>query len=84
LPSISTQRSGSRNRRPRSAGEDRIPQVAGSLTFTTMLSLVPLATVAFALFTAFPDLRFVPDVAAGFSGRPSDAVADQQSRFSST
>lgn len=35
-------------------GEDRIPQVAGSLTFTTMLSLVPLATVAFALFTAFP------------------------------
>jgi len=35
-------------------GEDRIPQVAGSLTFTTMLALVPLATVAFALFTAFP------------------------------
>ncbi len=34
--------------------EDRIPQVAGSLTFTTMLALVPLATVAFALFTAFP------------------------------
>ncbi|HEY3598796.1 MAG TPA: YihY family inner membrane protein [Paraburkholderia sp.] len=36
------------------SGEDRIPQVAGSLTFTTMLSLVPLATVVFALFTAFP------------------------------
>jgi len=36
------------------SGEDRVPQVAGSLTFTTMLSLVPLATVAFALFTAFP------------------------------
>ncbi|RKT24479.1 tRNA-processing RNAse BN [Paraburkholderia sp. RAU2J] len=35
-------------------GEDRIPQVAGSLTFTAMLALVPLATVAFALFTAFP------------------------------
>ncbi|PLZ00357.1 hypothetical protein CY652_21585 [Burkholderia sp. WAC0059] len=34
--------------------EDRIPQVAGSLTFTTLLSVVPLATVAFALFTAFP------------------------------
>jgi len=34
--------------------EDRIAQVAGSLTFTTMLALVPLATVAFALFTAFP------------------------------
>ena len=38
----------------RRSGEDRIPQVAGSLTFTTLLSLVPLATVAFALFTAFP------------------------------
>lgn len=36
------------------SSEDRIPQVAGSLTFTTMLALVPLATVAFALFTAFP------------------------------
>ncbi|WP_345811069.1 YihY family inner membrane protein [Paraburkholderia sp. PREW-6R] len=36
------------------SSEDRIAQVAGSLTFTTMLSLVPLATVAFALFTAFP------------------------------
>jgi len=38
----------------RRTGEDRVPQVAGSLTFTTVLSLVPLATVAFALFTAFP------------------------------
>ncbi|MBN3789401.1 YihY family inner membrane protein [Burkholderia sp. Ac-20353] len=36
------------------SAEDRIPQVAGSLTFTTMLALVPLVTVAFALFTAFP------------------------------
>ncbi|HEV3104216.1 MAG TPA: YihY family inner membrane protein [Trinickia sp.] len=34
--------------------EDDIAQVAGSLTFTTMLAIVPLATVAFALFTAFP------------------------------
>ncbi len=36
------------------SSEDRIAQVAGSLTFTTMLAIVPLATVAFALFTAFP------------------------------
>ncbi|HXZ10479.1 MAG TPA: YihY family inner membrane protein [Paraburkholderia sp.] len=36
------------------SGEDRIAQVAGSLTFTTLLAVVPLATVAFALFTAFP------------------------------
>lgn len=28
--------------------------MAGSLTFTSVLSIVPLATVAFALFTAFP------------------------------
>ncbi len=35
-------------------GEDRVAQVAGSLTFTSVLSIVPFATVAFALFTAFP------------------------------
>jgi membrane protein len=34
--------------------EDRLGITAGSLTFTTMISLVPLATVTFALFTAFP------------------------------
>ncbi len=38
----------------RRAGDDGLPQVAGSLTFTTVLSLVPILTVAFALFTAFP------------------------------
>lgn len=34
--------------------DDRLPQVAGSLTFTTILSLVPLLTIALAIFTAFP------------------------------
>lgn len=34
--------------------EDRLGVTAGSLTFTTMVSLVPLLTVTFALFTAFP------------------------------
>lgn len=34
--------------------EDRLGITAGSLTFTTMISLVPLATVTFAIFTAFP------------------------------
>lgn len=34
--------------------EDRLGVTAGSLTFTTMISLVPLATVTFAIFTAFP------------------------------
>lgn len=34
--------------------EDRLGLTAGSLTFTTTLSLVPLMTVMLALFTAFP------------------------------
>ncbi len=38
----------------RRLGEDRLSQVAGSLTFTTILSLVPMLTIAFAIFTAFP------------------------------
>jgi len=34
--------------------EDRCLQVAGNLTFTTLLALVPLFTVAFTVFAAFP------------------------------
>jgi len=34
--------------------EDRCPQVAASLTFTTLLSLVPLVTIALTIFSAFP------------------------------
>ncbi|MFZ6748076.1 YihY family inner membrane protein [Undibacterium sp. Ren11W] len=34
--------------------EGRLPQVAGSLTFTTVLALVPILTIALAIFTAFP------------------------------
>jgi len=34
--------------------EERLTQAAGSLTYTTLLSLVPLLTVALALSTAFP------------------------------
>ena len=34
--------------------EGRLAQTAGSLTFTTLISLVPLLTVMLALFTAFP------------------------------
>jgi membrane protein len=36
------------------ARDVRMGQVAGSLTFTTLLSVVPLFAVALALFTAFP------------------------------
>src|ERR1700674_3731932 len=38
--------------------EDRCFQVAGSLTFTTLLALVPLVTITVTVFSAFP----------GFSG----------------
>lgn len=34
--------------------DERLAEVAGSLTFTTVLAIVPLLTVALALFTAFP------------------------------
>lgn len=33
---------------------DRCPQVAASLTYTTLLSMVPLLTIAFAILAAFP------------------------------
>lgn len=38
----------------RRARQERLPQIAGSLTFTTLLSIVPLLSVSFALFTHFP------------------------------
>jgi len=38
----------------RRMGSHRVMQVAGSLTFTTLLALVPLFTVALAIFSAFP------------------------------
>src|SRR3954464_8696618 len=38
----------------RRLNEEHLPQVAGSLTFTTVLALVPVLTIALALFTAFP------------------------------
>ena len=34
--------------------QDRCVQIAASLTFTTLLSLVPLITIALAMFSAFP------------------------------
>ncbi|TFL11543.1 YihY family inner membrane protein [Pusillimonas caeni] len=36
------------------AGEKRLPQIAASLTYTTVLAIVPLLAVVLALFTAFP------------------------------
>ena len=34
--------------------EERLPQVAGSLTFTSVFALVPILTIALAIFTTFP------------------------------
>lgn len=34
--------------------EDDLAQVAGSLTFTTLLGLVPLVTIAITVFSALP------------------------------
>lgn len=38
----------------RRLNEERLPQVAGSLTLTTILALVPVLTIALAIFTTFP------------------------------
>ncbi len=34
--------------------EEHLSEVAGSLTFTTVLAVVPILTIAFAIFTVFP------------------------------
>lgn len=34
--------------------DEQVPQVAGSLTFTTVLAMVPLLVIVFAVLTAFP------------------------------
>ncbi|MGO4606846.1 YihY family inner membrane protein [Variovorax sp. 2RAF20] len=43
------------------ARKERLPQVAGSLTFTTLLSIVPLLATSFALFTRFPIFKRFKD-----------------------
>ena len=42
--------------------EDRLGQTAASLTFTTLLALVPFVTVALAIFSAFPIFREMQEV----------------------
>jgi len=48
------------------ARKERLPQVAGSLTFTTLLSIVPLLAASFALFTRFPVFRRFKDALQEF------------------
>ena len=64
----------------RRAEEERIAQVAGSLTFTTTLSLVPLFTVGFALMSSISFLNQAADSFRNFlianllPGSVSDSV----------
>lgn len=44
----------------------RCPQVAGDLTFTTLLALVPLITVSLALFSNFPAFKTLAEALATF------------------
>lgn len=44
----------------------RCPQVAGSLTYTTLLAIVPLVTVSLALFGNFPAFKDLGDALSGF------------------
>jgi len=73
---------------PRRLFEDRLTQSAGSLTYTTLLSIVPLVVVALALTTAFPALtRLVGDMQGYLIGNllPKesgiDTVVDQLNLF---
>jgi len=46
--------------------EDALAQVAGSLTFTTLLALVPIITIALTVFSAFPVFGAVTASLKGF------------------
>jgi membrane protein len=46
--------------------EDRCMQIASSLTFTTLLAIVPIVTVALTLITAFPAFRSVTEELQSF------------------
>ena len=47
--------------------EDRLGQTASSLTFTTVMALVPLFTVGLAIFSAFPMFsRFEGGIESGW------------------
>ena len=48
------------------AKKERLPQVAGSLAFTTLLSIVPLLAASFAPFTRFPVFRQFKDALQEF------------------
>jgi len=68
----------------RRAGEDRLPQVSASLTFTTVLAVVPVLTVAFALLAAFPVFREFRGQIESFLYQnliPGGNISDSVSRY---
>ncbi len=78
----------------RRAREMRMPQVAGSLTFTTVLALVPLLAVALSIFASYPmfaDLRsalernfvreLLPEQYAGVLARYLDLFATKATQL---
>lgn len=71
----------------RRAGEGRLPQVAASLTFTTVLAVVPVLTVAFALLAAFPVFREFRSAIESFlfqnliPGNVSDSITSYLGQF---
>jgi membrane protein len=68
--------------------EDQLAQVAGSLTYTTLLSLVPFVTNALGLFSAFPIFDQLRDALEEFMldnllpPETSDAVIGHVTEFS--
>lgn len=46
--------------------DNRVPQIAGSLTYTTLLALVPLLTVMLVVITAFPVFDGISDAFMAF------------------
>lgn len=73
----------------RRLAEERLPEVAGSLTFTSVLALVPILTVVFAVFTAFPIFHtFRATLEAYFiqtlmPGTIADTILENLNRFAS-
>ena len=50
----------------RRVGEDRCLQAAGALTYTTLLAMVPVMAVGFAIFSAFPKFAAIKAQAQDF------------------
>lgn len=66
--------------------DNRLPEVASALTFTSLLALVPLMTISFAIFAAFPafnqaEAELEAFIFGNFVPHASDAVQEYITRF---